>query len=112
MTNTASSAEAFSLFEKWKEEHTFLHVHTYSLAASNRFDAVVLTVLRDTGKLVLSVRALDGEEATFHIDLKGAMFEYADPRESPDPEISAVIWDCFLLARLPSGGSLIFAVRN
>jgi len=110
--NMTSSDEAFSLFDKWKDDGRFILLHSYTHGQRNRFAAIVVDVLKHSGIVLLRVKASDMSESELSVDLQGATFEYADPRESPDPELAETIWDCFLVVFLPSGGSLIFAART
>lgn len=107
-----SSDEAFSLFEKWREERKFLYVFTSTPdGSSKKFQSIVVDVLRNSEKLMLRAQSASDDDLDVWIDLKSAEFEYADPRETFDPELAMTGWVCFVSAFLPSGGKLMFAER-
>jgi hypothetical protein len=106
-----SSQDAFLILEKWKKEKRFLYIFTSTPDGSAKFQALVSEVLRKSESLIVFAERSDGGTTELGIELKGAEFEYGDPRETFDPELAATGWVCFLSAFLPSGGSIMFAER-
>ena len=107
-----SSAEAFSIFRKWQQESSSIEFLTGSVQ-----DAPILRPPRRLARVVdisepEEIVLLSGgrDEHRASVDLFGASFEYADPRETIEP--SSQVWVCFIAARLPSGQRWLFGARN
>jgi hypothetical protein len=113
VTNMVSSKDAFSLFELWRSQGRFILLQVYSSSGQQTsFDALILDVLSKSEKLVLQTRASNGNEAQLGISFAGAEFTYADTRESPDPEVSRTVFDCFLSVGWQDRLAMIFCVRE
>jgi hypothetical protein len=107
-----SSAEAFSIFRKWQQESSSVELLTGSvkeaptLTPPHRLARVV--DVSEPKEIVLLPEGRGEHRAS--VDLCGASFEYADPRETSEP--SSQVWVCFIEARLPSGQRWLFGERN
>jgi hypothetical protein len=104
-----SPGEAFSIFEKWQNEGSFLYLFTAAETGKARLQAAVSEVVKKSSTLRIVARPSDTDAVMMSIDLQGASFEYSDTRETPDPELAAQGWVCFLTAFLPSGSTYLFA---
>lgn len=104
-----SPGEAFSIFEKWQNEGSFLYLFTAAETGKTRLQAAVSEVVRNSSMLRIVAGPSDTHAVMMSIDLQGASFEYSDTRETPDPELAARGWVCFLTAFLPSGSTYLFA---
>lgn len=107
-----SSSEAFSIFRKWQQDSSSIELLTGSVQ-----DA---TTPRPTHQLSRVVDVSEPNEIVLQpwgegrsrasVDLFGASFEYADPRETSEP--SSQVRVCFIEAKLPSGERWLFGERN
>lgn len=104
-----SPGEAFSIFEKWQNEGSFLYLFTAAETGKVRVQAAVSEVIKNSSTLRIVARPSDRGTVMMSLDLKGASFEYSDTRETPDPELAAQGWVCFVTAFLPSGPTYLFA---
>jgi hypothetical protein len=110
--NMISSDEAFSIFRKWQEESSSVELLTGSvqdaptLKPPRRLARVV--DVYEPKEIVLVVEGKRAHRAS--VDLCGASFEYADPRETSEP--ASQVWVCFIEAKLPSGERWLFGERN
>ena len=103
-----SSDEAFLLFDKWQREHSVLLVRRGAAQGRIWFWASIASVSSRLDNVSIEATLFDGRQGRSDLDLREATFEYADPREAEDPVLSAVAFACFLLIRLPDGGSVWF----
>jgi hypothetical protein len=104
-----SPGEAFAIFEKWKAEGVLLYLFSAHDESKGRFQVAVSEVLSNSARLNLVARKPDAGVEPLSINLTGACFEYSDPRETPDPEVAAQGWVCFVTAFLPAGPTYLFA---
>ena len=110
--NMISSVDAFSIFRKWKEDSSSVQLLTGSvqdvptLRAPRRLARVV--EVSEPKEIVLVVEGKGAHRAS--VNLCGASFEYADPRETSEP--ASRVWVCFIEANLPSGQRWLFGERN
>ncbi|HVB32773.1 MAG TPA: hypothetical protein VNJ52_00155 [Patescibacteria group bacterium] len=101
-----SSEEALLLFSKWRDESKVLMVISRSGREVDVFLAAVTNVRESSGTVSMKATSLDGRQRDRVIDLREATVEYADPREAPNPERSAEVWECFLQVSFPAGSSV------
>ena len=104
-----SSEEAFLIFDKWRSEGKLVYVWTVAPDGQRRrFQASFSEVLTTSRRLILWAEREGGETVGVEVELGGATFEYADTRETADPDLAAMAWVCFLSAFLPDGGAMMF----
>lgn len=102
-----SSGDGFSMLKKMREEELPLWVIFVEQDRKEYFDSKVLDLTGD--KLFLAKY----EVAAFRIDLEGAAFGFADPRESTDPEKIGKTFEWCLALSWPNGARCrLFVLRG
>ena len=104
-----SPGEAFSMFEKWKAEGALLYLFSAHGKDKGRVQVAVSEVLGNSGTVRLVARKSAADSETISLNLMEAAFEYSDARETPDPDLAARGWVCFVTAFLPLGPTYLFA---
>jgi hypothetical protein len=104
--------DAFSIFRKWEEESSLIEFLPEPV--------VDAPPLRPPRGLLRVVDVLEPDEIVVRtegktggpvpVDLRNALFEYADTRETSAP--TSRVWVCFIQVILPSGQTWLFAERD
>ena len=104
--NMISSDESFSIFRKWQEESSSVEILTGSVqdAPTLRLPRRLARVVdvSEPKEIVLVVEGKGAHRAS--VDLCGASFEYADPRETSEPSRGEAICGLPVLTRTPMAG--------
>jgi hypothetical protein len=107
-----SSAEAFLIFAKWRDEKSQVQLSIRKPDGSSAGTPVSIISISGTKESVSAEIVLSGQKKKCLLDCRNASFSYGEPAEvAVFPEFAEGTWASYLVAECPSGTALVFAER-
>jgi hypothetical protein len=107
-----SSAEAFLIFGKWRDEKSQVQLGISERNKLPRGTPAVITEISEQDETVDAVIVLNGQGQPCRLNFRGTSFQYGEPADSAGyPEFAEGKWVSYLHAVCPSGNEYVFAER-
>jgi hypothetical protein len=107
-----SSADAFLIFGKWRDNKSQLQVSF--LESGKQVGGTPAVIIESSPKeetISVSIVAIE-QPAQWDVSLRGASFQYGEPSDSPPfPERAEGVWESYLCVEMLDGKMAFFAER-